>query len=791
MSVIFITEKPAVARTYREVLKLGDSDGRKGYYEAHSSVLDDNVIITWAIGHLITLCPPEKYNDAWGGSWSKSQLPMMPKSYQYEPIENVSEQYDVVESLYTRHDITCIYYAGDSGREGIYIQALIRNQVFKHPPKFDEKVVWISSYSEPSIIEGIKAAKPYSTYQPMIDAGYSRAIADWLIGMNFTRGFTVTSGRLINTGRVVTPTLAMVVQRQEEIDNFKKTNFYGVQTENGVVWKAAEDSKYAGSEDLYNENGFLRQSDADKLIADCNKDKKLTIVNVKEKETKEYAPLLFKLGDLQKVCASALKTSPKETLNLAQALYEAKFITYPRTTSQFLDTGTQAELKRHGYDIPDRYVDDSKVDDHYAVIPDVNGNGLSGSAHSIASISGFTAKHQQLYNIIEKRFLDVMKPPYIYNAVSIKYKHSNGEPFFSNFKNVKQLGWREGEKIDMTQTAIPSKGKVVPVTEFLLRELATKPPVPFTTGTLVTAMETAGRFVDDEEYRSTLKECQGIGTPATRGDVIERLHKNGFITVDKDEKVAPTDLGKAVIPIIAKQDETLVSPIKTAEMEQKLEKIAKGENTMDEYLDEINTYVEDTTNNIVKNQNTTFPSEDGGGSGKTYPCPKCGGDVAFGKYGWWCKAQCGFYPKQKIFGHDLSDKAIEALLAGKKAAITINGKKTVVLPKVVEREFNGKTYYNWQTEQTEASSSGKTYKCPKCGGEITSGQYGLYCKDKCGFYPKQKIFGHELTDKAVESLLSGEKVSLTINGKQTTVLPNVVENEWNGKVYYNWQTQKG
>ena len=696
MSIVFITEKPSVAREYRSVLDLADSDGKKGYYEDYSSVMKQNVIITWAVGHLVSLCTPDKQNPDWAGNWSKSKLPMIPETYKYAPLPNTKDQYDVVKSLYTRDDIECIYYAGDSGREGIYIQALIRNQIFKKAPKCDEKVVWISSFSETAILEGIETAKPYAHYQNMVNSGYARAISDWLIGMNFTQGFTLTSNKLINTGRVITPTLAMIVNRQNEIDNFKKTFFYGVQADKGVTWKAAEGSRFFESDLLYNENGFLKKEDADKLTAECNQDKKLTVADVKSKETSEYAPYLFSLADLQAYCSKTFHFSPAKTLKIAQTLYEAKFTTYPRTDSKFLDTKTQADLANHGYNIPNRYVNDKKVTDHYAIIPDVNGNGLSGN------YSAMDEDELKVYKVIEKRFLDTMKPAFIYDAVSITYKHSCGEFFFEGFHNVKQLGWREGQDADMTQRDVPQKGAVIQVSEFTVRNMETKPPVPYDTGTLITAMEKAGSLVDDEDAKKILKESKGIGTPATRDGIIERLIDKNFITVDKAQKITPTDFGKAVIPMIAKYDETLVSPMKTADMESKLEAIATGELDYDEYLTEVSQYVRDTTKTVLATQDTTFASEGGGNSSSaTYKCPKCGGDVVNGKFGWYCKEKCGFYPKQKVFGHELSDKQVETLLSGKQTSFTANGKKTIVLPEIVDKPWNGKTYYNWKT------SSGK------------------------------------------------------------------------------------
>ena len=435
MSIIVITEKPSVAEEYQKVLKLGDSYKGKGYFEDYSPVMKSNVIITWAVGHLIEICKPEEQNDAWSGFWSKEKLPMIPKTFKYKPQENTEKQFKIVKSLYTRSDIDCIYYAGDSGREGIYIQALIRNQIFKTAPKFPEKVVWIDSFTEQAILNGIQTAKPYSHYQSMIDSGYARAIADWLIGMNFTESFTLTSGTLINVDRVLTPTLAMVVHRQEEIDNFVKTDYYGVKADKFASWKAVKESHYYDSPLLYNDTGFKKKETADTLANECNLDRHLTVEQTKVQTKTEYAPYLFNLADLQAYCSKHFKISPAKTLEYAQSLYEKKFTTYPRTDCRFLSTAVADDLKARGYLIPKRYIDDSKVTDHYAIIPTLQGN-----------TSVLSGTEKQVYDAIKKRFDDTMKPPFIYDAVSVTYLHKNGERFFESYRIVKQKGFKEDDK---------------------------------------------------------------------------------------------------------------------------------------------------------------------------------------------------------------------------------------------------------------------------------------------------------------------------------------------------------
>lgn len=653
MKTIIITEKPSVAQDYRKVLKVQSQERNDGYIEGYSPVLQKEIIITWAVGHLVAISAPEVQNPEWGGKWSKDHLPMIPQPFKYEPNAGTKKQFNIVKSLYLRKDIGEIYYAGDSGREGIYIQALIRNQIFTTPPKITERVVWIDSFTEESILEGIRSAKPYSTYQPMIDSGYARAMSDWLIGMNFTEGFTLTCNKLINTGRVVTPTLAMIVNRQKEIDEFVKTYFYGVKTNETINWKAVEGSRFFESDLLYNENGFLKVEDANALCDEFNSDKTLTVEDVKTQKKTEYAPYLFNLADLQAQCSKTFKFSPAKTLSVAQSLYEKKYTTYPRTDARFLSTAMQKELKdKFGYDVPDRYVDDSKIEDHFAIIPTF--------AKGLEPISG---DDLDVYNVILKRFQDILKPPFIYNAISVTYLHSNGERLFEAFRKVIQKGFKETfdekEAQDIIEKDAPQKGAKITVDKFELRNMETNPPTAFTTGSLILAMEKAGKLIEDEELREQIKTC-GIGTSATRADIIKKLEDKEFITVDKKQKIAPTEFGKSVIPIIAKFDETLVSPIKTADMEAHLKAIATSELPLDEYMKNIVEYVKTTTARIL-NDNTQSLANFNNPSGKVFDCPICGKKLLYSKYGWYCGDK-HFTFNIDTCGHKMKESDLEDLL---------------------------------------------------------------------------------------------------------------------------------
>ncbi len=709
MSTIFITEKPSVAQEYRKVLKVQSKEKTDGYVEGFSPVMNTNVIITWAVGHLIAICSPEEQNEAWGGRWSKDKLPMIPQTFKYKPQEATYKQFKIVKSLYTRKDIDCIYYAGDSGREGIYIQALIRNQIFKTSPRFEEKVVWIDSYTEDSILKGIKTAKPYSEYQPMIDSGYARAIADWLIGMNFTEGFTLTSGTLVNAGRVMTPTLAMVVDRQKEIDGFTKTYYYGIKADSFSTWKAVKGSRFFESDLLYSDTGFLKENDAKELADNCNITKQLTVENVKVQTKTEYAPYLFNLADLQAHCSRSFHISPSQTLSFAQSLYEKKFTTYPRTDCRFLSSAAADDLRKIGYNVPSRYIDDSKVTDHYAIIPTFHGNA--------DSLDRMEAK---VYAVILKRFMDTMKPPFVFDTVSITYIHKNKERFFESFRIVKQKGFKEKiEDYDISEKPIPTKGDTVNVNSFNVYNMETRPPVSYTTGSLILAMEKSGRLIEDEELREQIKTC-GIGTSATRAAIIEKLIDKKLITVDSKQKITPTEFGKRVIPMIAKYDENLISPIKTADMEGKLNSISNKELAKENYLAEVKEYVSTATKKILSSNSETLSEFNSSGAEKSpeknHNCPCCGNILKYGRYGWYC--DCKFNFGLEICGHKMKESDLEDLTAkGKTKTYSFkskNGKSfkaRLVLNKAEHKndfEFDNTAKSNnnsgWGKKNTSASS---------------------------------------------------------------------------------------
>ncbi len=668
--IILITEKPSVAQEYKKVLGISPKGKTEGYIEGYSDFLKSDVQITWAVGHLVSLgsvdeqmegkALPKSHKSA---PWRRETLPIFPKDWVYKANYETKKQFDVVKSLYTQKDIDTIYYAGDSGREGIYIQALIRNQIFSgKTPKCNEKVVWIDSYTDESIKKGIKDAKPYTAYSDMVDAGYERAKTDWLIGMNFTQCYTLANRKgVVVTGRVMSPTLAMIVNRQKEIDNFKPTDFYTIKasTVGEPQWKAVKGSKYFESEKMYNETGFLKKSDCDELIKDFNKDMHLTVKEVKSEKKTEYAPLLFNLADLQAYCSKTFHISPNKTLEIAQSLYEKKMTTYPRTDARVLSSAVAKDIQqKYGKTVPPKYVDDSKITDHYAIIP-------TGQK---ASVTDLEAK---VYDAIVKRYEAIFMKAHVYNAISINYLHKNGEQFFANGKEDIEMGWKAlyGDK-PQTYGVTLKNGDVVDVKSYDMGMSQTKPPASYTTGSLILAMEKAGKLIEDEELREQIKTC-GIGTSATRAGIIEKLKDREYITVDKGQKITPTASGKQIVETITNYDAKLLSPEKTAEMEQKLSDIAEGKMKTDAYEDYVRDYISDTIRTVF-NDNAEVKKKDTGTETSTpvepkgtYKCPKCKKkELKYGRYGWYCDCGFNFSPQsyESNFGVKMDEEDLKELI---------------------------------------------------------------------------------------------------------------------------------
>ena len=567
MKNILITEKPSVAMEFAKVLK-ENGIRKNGYIESA------NWIITWCVGHLVTMSYPEKYDEKLK-FWRLDTLPFMPKEYKYEVIPNVEKQYNII-----REDIECIYVATDSGREGEYIYRLVEMQIgLKNKQR---RRIWIDSQTEEEIKRGIEQAKPLDEYNSLSDSAYLRAKEDYLIGINFSRLLSIIYGKRlakdlgeekisISVGRVMTCVLGMVVSREREIRNFVKIPYYKVigkfgEQENAfsAEWKVGEQSILWNSPKLYNESGFKRENDAKEFI-NYFKGKNAVVKEVKKSKTKEKAPLLFNLAEIQNECTKRFKIKPDETLEIIQNLYEKKLVTYPRTDARVISTAVAKVISKNlngiakGFKneeiqkyikkmveekystdlIKTKYVDDSKITDHYAIIP--TGQGYENYDNLIEL-------HKKVYILIVKRFLSIFYPSAEFSKISVEIDIEN-EQFFANGKVCTALGYLEVLKDNQKENSQDNldilnklkKGQDIEITNFEIKTSETTPPSRYNSGSIILAMENAGKLIEDEELREQIKGA-GIGTSATRAEIIKKLERINYISINtKTQIITPTE----------------------------------------------------------------------------------------------------------------------------------------------------------------------------------------------------------------------------------------------------------
>ena len=645
---LIITEKPSVAREFASALK-ENMKKYNGYMES------DNYVITWCVGHLVTMCYPDAYDPALK-RWNLETIPFVPKVYKYQIIENVKTQFEIIKNLFNRSDIDVIYNAGDSGREGEYIQRLVMQEAgYNH--KADLKRVWIDSQTEDEILRGIREAKDMKEYDKLSDAAYLRAKEDYLMGINFSRALTLKFGNYItdfmksqNTviavGRVMTCVQGMVVKREREIRDFVKTPFYKI---NAVFsdkdsgdepisyigeWKVTSSSKYYGIPNLYKENGFLKKEDADAFIEYIKSFKDASIVNIDKKKQNKNAPLLYNLAELQNDCSKLFKISPDQTLQIAQELYEKKMTTYPRTDARVLSTAVASEITKNlnglkGINMlrpfvdeilqtksyqklsKSRYVNDKQITDHYAIIP--TGQGLS----NLKNLSDVSRK---VYEIVVRRFLAIFYKPATYQKISLETLIGT-ESFFSNYKALLDEGYMKVMKYSFAKNSEdPSKntkeakagedeleqdadeklerflidlkkGTAVYISDISIKEGETSPPKRYNSGSIILAMENAGQLIEDEELRAQIKGS-GIGTSATRAEILKKLVNNGYLSINnKTQIITPTLLGELIFEVVNASIKPLLNPELTASWEKGLTGVANGNISSDEYLVKLNDFV--------------------------------------------------------------------------------------------------------------------------------------------------------------------------------------------------------
>ena len=659
---LLITEKPSVAMEFAKVLKI-NGQRKDGYLES------ENWIVTWCVGHLVTMSYPEVYDEKLK-FWRLDTLPFMPKEYKYEVISNVQKQYNIIKNLLSRDDVDSVYVATDSGREGEYIFRLVENQI--GIKKEHRKRVWIDSQTEEEIKRGIEEAKDLSEYDSLSDSAYLRAKEDYLIGINFSRLLSIIYGRrvakeldedkiCISVGRVMTCVLGMIVSREREIRNFVKTPYYKIIGAFGdeknplkAEWKVNEKSVMYESPKLYNESGFKKESDAKAFIVSLQ-NKKAIITEVKKSKTKENAPLLFNLAEIQNECTKRFKIKPDQTLEIIQELYEKKLVTYPRTDARVLSTAIAKVISKNlngiakGYKDDEvqgyikqmaeekyktdltktKYVNDSKITDHYAIIP--TGQGYE-------NFDKLPDLQKQVYKVITKRFLAIFYPPAEFNKISVTISieneefnasgkvctkqgyldvlkdrkivndkkeklqlEENAKDVHYNVQSVENIEKKDSENAETDLNILNSlkKGQEIEVVNFEIKTSETTPPSRYNSGSIILAMENAGKLIEDEELREQIKGA-GIGTSATRAEIMKKLERIGYIAINtKTQIITPTKKGEAIYDVINSSMPDMLNPKLTASWEKGLDMVAKKEIKPDVFMEKLENYINSKVNKLV------------------------------------------------------------------------------------------------------------------------------------------------------------------------------------------------
>ena len=657
---LFIAEKPSVAQEFARAL--GETMTRcEGYQES------DNMVVTWCVGHLVSMSYPDAYDEKYK-KWSFDTIPFLPETFRYEVIRSSAKQFSVVKKLLTRPDVDKIYVCTDSGREGEYIYRLVRQEAGVSGK--EERRVWIDSQTEEEIRRGVREAKDLSAYDTLSDAAYLRAKEDYLMGINFSRALTLRYGRsmagflgekycVVSVGRVMTCVLGMIVSREREIRDFQETPFFRVfaRAMAGDIpfqaeWKAAEGSRYFQSPKLYRENGFKERKDAVCLIEEVKAGVKdpgpweARVDSNEKKKEKKNPPLLYNLAELQNDCSRMFRISPDQTLNIAQELYEKKLTTYPRTDARVLSTAISKEIHKNisgllsfqnaaafAQEALDagrwktiartKYVNDSQITDHYAIIP----TGQTGA------LKGLSATSFGVYCQIVKRFLGIFYPPAEYRRISLTLERE-GEKFFSTLRILEKEGYlavmkkpdnkdesgspsadtdsdgkdsQENESdsnpLLLAQLEKLRKGDVVPLTGFEIREGKTSPPKRYNSGSMILAMENAGQLIEDEELREQIRSS-GIGTSATRAEILKKLVKNRYISLNKKTQIlTPTLMGEMIVDVVRCSIRPLLSPAFTASWEKGLNYVVDGTVRSGDYMAKLEDYVAKYTNQVKATDN--------------------------------------------------------------------------------------------------------------------------------------------------------------------------------------------
>lgn len=652
---VYIAEKPSVAQEFAKALKISGKRG-DGFIES------DSAIVTWCVGHLVTMSYPEVYDESLK-RWSLETLPFLPKEYKYEVIPSVKKQFETVKNILNRQDVDTIYVCTDSGREGEYIYRLVEQMA--NVKGKNRKRVWIDSQTEDEIIRGVDEAKDLSEYDNLSAAAYLRAKEDYLMGINFSRALTLKYGNsisnylgekymAISVGRVMTCVLGMIVRREREIREFVKTPFYKVIGEFKIneeladsfegEWKVNEQSHFYASSDLYKDNGFLKKEKAEELISLCEEynESGYIVENVEKKKEKKNPPLLYNLAELQNECSKLFKISPDETLKCVQDLYESKLVTYPRTDARVLSTAVAKEISKNITGLKNipglkanveevmelglwkkiastRYVNDKQITDHYAIIP--TGQGFS-------AISKLKPIHVKIYEVICRRFLAIFYPQAIYQKYSVvvakEIANNKKEIFTASIKVLVEPGYLKVMNYSFSNKKNPQdndesnladilknlkKGAKLICNGLSIKEGETSPPKRYNSGSIILAMENAGQLIEDEELRAQIKGS-GIGTSATRAEILKKLVNIKYLALNKKTQIiTPTQKGEMVYEVVDSSIRHLLNPELTASWEKGLTYVAEGTITSEEYMDKLEGFVARRTAGVIGMQNQAMLRE--------------------------------------------------------------------------------------------------------------------------------------------------------------------------------------
>ena len=851
---LIITEKPSVAQEFAKILKV--SGRQNGYLE------NESYVITWCVGHLVEMVYPEEYDSKYK-KWKLEDLPFLPKNYKYGVIKSVSGQYDVVHKMLHREDIDTVYWAGDAGKEGQTIEENIRNFGGVREG-MQELRVWIDSQTEEEILRGIKEAKPMREYANLGKSGIMRTIEDYAMGINFSRAMSVKYGNLLNdaagtksytaiaVGRVMTCVLGMVVIREREIRNFIETPFYRIvgkftDAEIEAEWKTTEESAYYASPLLYKENGFAKEEDA-KAFLESLAGKEARVSSVEKGISKKKVPLLFNLAELQAECTKRFKISPDETLQIAQDLYEKKLTTYPRTDARVLSSAVAKEISKNvsrlkAYEPVSQFVnaimqsgtyrsigrsvytDDSKITDHYAIIP-------TGQLTELNSVNGL---HRQVYDLIVRRFLSIFYPPAEYQTVKFIAKIEK-ESFFAGGKILKSPGYlcvlgkeaaeekdedggekEEGTNAKMLLAMIEklSENDVVPVKGMDIKEGKTSPPKRYTSGSMVLAMENAGQLIEDEELRAQIKGS-GIGTSATRAEIIKKLVRVGYLNLNRKSQVlTPTMLGEMIFETVSMTVPELLNPKMTASWEKGLDGITRGTVDMGEYRAKLEDFIRretlsmaqtDRKQELIKRIQPLTGRESRGAAARKklgIKCPLCDGEVETTPFGYGCSNYrtngCKF-SIGTIAGRDLTEEEVTKLLTEGKTEI-LNGfvsklKKKFSAALIYKKDENGipSIQFDFSGNVPDVLEG---VACPVCGESIEIMPYGYTCRrhrenpEAC-YFSIGKIAEKQLSKQDVTELIkNGHTQTLrgfkSKNGKKFDAVLTLTEEDGRKKLKFDFE----